>query len=398
MSKVNARERNGSWQYYFEGARVEGKRQRFVKSGFRTRKEALTAGGEALHAYANGGATAPPSELSVSDFLDEWLENAIRLNRAPATYARYRDVCERRIKPAVGSFHLRALGAPALQAILNGMQGEGLRASTMRFTRSVMGAAMKYAVHPRKYLRESPAQHLTLPKAKEKPIVKDAITVEVFNRIIQAFPRDSNLYLPAVIAFYTGMRKSEVLGLTWDCVDLERRTITVERQLCKASSGWALGDLKTESSYRVIKIGQQLAKRLERQKSRALRDRARLGELYTVYHMASDGGLVESYLGDVSPLPVVFPVCVKSHGAIITPNNIEYCMRKIHGELELPHVSFHTFRHTHATLLIEQGANIKSVSRRLGHSSVATTLETYAHVTDRMESETVDAFERAARA
>ena len=393
MSKVNARERKGSWQYYFEGAKVDGKRQRFVKSGFETRKAALKAGNEALYKYLNGGASSAPAEISVSDFLDEWLEDAIRLNRAPATYARYKDVCERRLKPVIGSFHLKAVSAPALQAILNGMQKDGLRASTMQFTKNVMGAAFKYAVHPRKYVTESPAQYLTLPKAKVKPIVKDAITVETFNRIIEAFPRGTNLYLPAIIAFYTGLRKSEVLGLTWDCVDLEKKTITVQKQLCKGESGWYLGELKTQSSYRTIKIGNQLAKRLERQKSRTLRNRVRLGELYTVYYMANNGELKEGYSGEKLAPVIAYPVCVKDNGAIITSNNIEYCMRKVHKELELPNVSFHTFRHTHATLLIEQGANIKSVSRRLGHSDVATTLEVYAHVTERMESETVEAFE-----
>lgn len=393
MSKVNVRERKGSWQYYFEGAKINGKRKRFMKGGFESRKIALKAGNEALYKYLNGGMASAPAELSVSDFLDEWLEDAIRLNRAPQTYARYKDVVERRLKPAVGSFHLKVLNSPALQSILNGMQAEGLRSSTMQFTKNVMTAAFKYAIHPRKYVTESPAQYLTLPKAKKKPLVKDAITVETFNRIIKEFPRGTNLYLPAIIAFYTGLRKSEVLGLTWDCVNLEKKTITVQKQLVKRPEGWGFGELKTRSSYRVIKIGDQLIKRLEKQKARTLRNRVRLGEAFTVQYMANDGELIEGYAEDMLTPVIAYPVCLKDNGAIITPNNIEYCMRKVHKELELPNVSFHTFRHTHATLLIEAGANIKSVSVRLGHSDVATTLETYAHVTERMESETVEAFE-----
>lgn len=394
MSKVNARQRGNRWQYYFEGARVNGKRQRFVKSGFDTKKAALQAGNEALTKYLNGGVVSSPSELSVSDFLDEWL-GTIKPNRAPATYEHYRDVVERRVKPAVGSFRLRTLTSLPLQGILDEMQEQGLRLSTMQFTKNVMTAAFKHAVHPRKYVSESPAQHLVLPRSKTKPLPKDAITVETFNRIIKAFPRGTNLHMPALIAFFTGLRKSEVLGLTWDCVDLERKTITVQKQLVKRPDGWGFGELKTQSSYRTIRIGNQLAKRLERQKAQTLRNRVRLGESYTVQGMTNDGGIVESYAGDnVTPL-LAYPVCVKDNGAIITPNNIEYCMRKVHKELELPNVSFHTLRHTHATLLIEAGANVKSVSVRLGHSDVATTLETYAHVTERMESETVNAFEDA---
>ena len=394
MSKVNARQRGNRWQYYFEGARVNGKRQRFVKSGFDTKKAALQAGNEALVKYLNGGVVSTPSELSVSDFLDEWL-GAIKPNRAPATYEHYRDIIERRVKPAVGSFRLRTLTSLPLQGILDEMQEQGLRLSTMQFTKNVMTAAFKYAVHPRKYVSESPAQYLTLPKSKTKPLPKDAITVDTFNRIIKAFPRGTNLHMPALVAFFTGLRKSEVLGLTWDCVDLERKTITVQKQLVKRPDGWGFGELKTQSSYRTIRIGNQLIRRLERHKAQITRNRVRLGESYTVQGVTNDGGIVESYAGDnVTPL-LAYPVCVKDNGAIITPNNIEYCMRKVHKELELPNVSFHTLRHTHATLLIEAGANVKSVSVRLGHSDVATTLETYAHVTERMESETVNAFEDA---
>ncbi len=392
MSKVNARQRGGSWQYYFEGARVNGKRKRFVKSGFESKKHALKAGNAALYEYLNGGTPAPPNELSVSDYLDEWLE-FIRINRAPNTYNRYKDVIERRVKPATGSFYLRTITSLPLQNILNDMQAQGFRLSTMQFTKNVITAAFKYAVHPREYIQKSPAQYLTLPKSKTKPLMKDAITVDTFKRIINAFPRGTNLYLPAIIAFYTGLRKSEVLGLTWDNVDFENRTITVQKQLCKVSKNWAFGELKTQSSYRTIRIGEQLIKRLERQKARTLRNRVRLGELYQVQFMANNGVLMESYSGDKLTPVIAYPICTKDNGAIITPNNIEYCMRKVHKELELPNVSFHTFRHTHATLLIESGANIKSVSVRLGHSDVATTLETYAHVTERMETETVQAFE-----
>lgn len=397
MSKVNARERNGSWQYYFEGAKIDGKRKRFSKAGFESRKAALLAGNEALYNYNSGGSAAKPTELSVSDYLDEWLENAIKGNRAPATYTRYKEVVERRLKPVIGTYRLKALTSVPLQGILNDMQLQGLRKSTMQFTKNVITAAFKYAVHPRKYVNESPAQYLTLPKSKTKPLIKDAIDVKTFNRIIKEFPIGSNLYLPAIIAFYTGLRKSEVLGLTWDCIDLENKTITVQKQLCKDAEGWYLGELKTQSSYRTIKIGEQLIKRLEKQKARTLRNRVRLGELFTVQYMTNTGHIQEGSIGDMLTPVIVYPVCLKDNGAIITANNIEYCLRKVHKELELPNVSFHTFRHTHATLLIEQGANIKSVSRRLGHSDVATTLEIYAHVTERMENETVEAFEKVNR-
>lgn len=388
MSKVNARKRGKSWQYYFEGAKVDGKRQRIVKSGFETEKEALKAGVAALAEYNAGGAVSKPAEISVADFSEEWLRDVVEPNRAAATYTRYRDAVELRIRPAIGKFPLRTVTPTMLQGILTEMQKAGYRKSSMQFVRAVMSASFKWGHYPRKYLPENPAQFLTVPKAKVKPIVKDAIDVETFRRIVKAFPIGTNLHLPAIIAFYTGLRKSEVLGLTWDDVDMDKRTVTVRKQLLQDKRGRYYGELKTESSYRTVRFGEQLKKHLEREKSRALRNKVRLGADYSVHYVSAGGYILTGDAHEVLAPVIAYPVCRKSNGDFITKQNLDYCFRKVHKEMELPHVSFHTFRHTHATLLLERGANIKSVSERLGHSDVATTMEIYAHVTDDMETET----------
>lgn len=85
-------------------------------------------------------------------------------------------------------------------------------------------------------------------------------------------------------------------------------------------------------------------------------------------------------------------VCTKENGTMVTPDSFKYASKVINFELGIE-FNFHSLRHTHATLLIESGANIKSVQARLGHSSIKTTLDTYTHATIKMAEDSVELFE-----
>ena len=87
MSEINVRKRGQKWQYQFEAAKIEGKRKQITKSGFNTKKEALDAGVKALAEYNNSGLHFEPSEISMSDYLDYWLENYVELNLRTNTIA-----------------------------------------------------------------------------------------------------------------------------------------------------------------------------------------------------------------------------------------------------------------------------------------------------------------------
>lgn len=90
--------------------------------------------------------------------------------------------------------------------------------------------------------------------------------------------------------------------------------------------------------------------------------------------------------------PDTEPVCIKENGSMLTSGSFRYCSRVVHYELGNPSFDYHSLRHTHATILIENGANIKDVQERLGHSNIETTMNTYVHNTDSMKKESVDIF------
>ena len=169
------------------------------------------------------------------------------------------------------------------------------------------------------------------------------------------------------------MRGGEIAALTWNDVDLINGTITVKHTLVhgeKGSNSFVLGTPKTASSYRTIHIGKSLIDLLIKHKEYQNKNREMYGQWYTESNF----------------------ICTKENGEQITIDSYKYLSRVVNYELGI-RFSMHSLRHTHATLLLEKGANIKDIQKRLGHSKLSTTMDTYSHVTDKMKNATVDIFE-----
>jgi integrase len=208
--------------------------------------------------------------------------------------------------------------------------------------------------------------------------------VDEFNKIVDRFPFGSSFYIPLQIAFNTGMRDSEVCGLTWDCIDLEEGKIKVEKIILKKAMQWCFGTPKTTSSQREILIGKTLIDILKKHKKYQLENRLKYGEFYSnnLYKFEEINKKYNST--DL--------VCTKENGELVSTDSLKYLSRVVNYELGI-NFNFHSLRHTHATILLEADANIKDFQKRLGHSKLATTMDTYSHVTDKMNQDSVNIFE-----
>jgi ATP-dependent helicase/nuclease subunit A len=216
-------------------------------------------------------------------------------------------------------------------------------------------------------------QYVSMPKYNDPKKDKDdlkVISLECFSKIINRFPQGSSFYVPLQIAFNTGMRAAEVCGLTWDCVDLNSKTITVEKILLKQGKEWVFGTPKTQSSNRTILIGNTLAAILKHHKKFQMENKLKYEQYYTDSNF----------------------VCTKENGELVTTDSLKYLSRIVNYELQIP-FNFHSLRHTHATMLLESGGNIKEIQHRLGHSKLATTMDTYSHITNKLRQESVDILE-----
>lgn len=384
--KILTRKRGTTWEYRFESAKVDGKRKYISKSGFRTQKEALAAGTQALAEYQNGGLTYSPSDISVSDYMGVWLEKYVRVNLRHKTQLGYIGIINNHINPALGHYKLNALNPAILQDFANGLKSKGFSRRHVVGILSMLSNALKYAVTPLKFIRHNPMAEVQTPKIANPARSRVVLSAEDWKRIISRFPFGNKYHISLIIGYYTGLRISEVFGLTWEDIDFENLEINVSKQTIRMQKGkWNLDEPKTKSSARTVKFGKELASILKKEKARQAENRLRYGEYYTFYSLV-DKELVLDKNGKVKL------ICVDENGMLVTTDSFKYCSRVIHHELNIE-FDFHCLRHTHATVLIENGVSPKSVQMRLGHEKIETTLQTYVHDTEEMAERAADIFE-----
>lgn len=374
--KGGVRKRYGSWYYYFDLGSVEGKRKKIERKavGAETKAQAEKILRKAMEDYENTGVIFDPPTTSLHDYMLFWLEEYVKINLKYNTQENYKNIIDNHINPAIGKIKLRSITPEILQKFINDKHREGLSRKTLSIFHTVLQGALKQAVYPYKLLRENPMQYVKLPR-KENIKTTEAdlkiLPMSSIKKIIDFLDTSNTFYMPFHIGLNTGMRVSEVCALTWDCVDLINGTVTVDKIMVCVNKEWVFGTPKTKSSYRTIQIGGSLVKILKEQKIRQKENRLRYGEYYRISDF----------------------VCTKENGENVTPASCKWSGRNIRDKLGID-FNFHSLRHTHATLLLEQNAPIKEIQARLGHSRSGITLDTYSHLTDKMKSQTVDIFEQ----
>lgn len=405
MSKINVRKRGNKWQYQFEAAKIEGKRKQITKSGFNTKKEALEAGIQALAEYNNSGLHFEPSEMSVSDYFDYWYENYVRIELKINAQRNYYNHIKNHIKPKLGKYKLKSLTPAILKEFLTQFYKDGFKKNTLKGLKGVLSGALKYAVYPCGFIKENPMNYVKLPKydIQEDSTDVKCITNEQFQKIITRFNSSSCYYLPLMIGYYTGFRIGETFGLTWDDIDFENKTILINKAMYynDETKSWYLGTPKTKTSTRTIQIGDTLLSILKKAKKQQSENRLKYGTYYTNTFESEE--LIENkkyrrlyFLPSniTTTYKKVNLVCVRENGTAITSGSFKYVSKIVNYELGID-FSYHSLRHTHATILIENGAEIKDVQVRLGHSDIDTTYNLYVHHTPKMSNNSVQIFEQA---
>ncbi|MFR8171510.1 MAG: tyrosine-type recombinase/integrase [Marvinbryantia sp.] len=419
MGQVTTRKRGKTWEYGFEGAKIAGKRNRITKGGFRTKADALEAGNKALAQYNSAGQSFSPSQISVADYLDYWMDNYCKMNLKYNTLNGYRKIIDTHLKPQFGHYRLCALTAAPIQEYANQLKINGYARGSVVGIISTLSGALNYAVEPMHYLQYNPCNNIRYPKFAPKAETRFIISPEDFSQIIARFGPGTPFYLPLMLGYYTGMRISEAFALTWDDIDLEACTLTVNKITVKRNRGttmqkikrkenreeksaWYFGTPKTKGSVRTIKFGETLFNALRSAKRKQKENRLRYGEYYTDIFLLPEQDekgdkilrLVEVERSIPCALTRTDMVCVRENGQYISTDSFKYCARVIQHELKIA-FNYHSLRHTHATMLIENGADIKDVQERLGHDNIQTTMQTYVHNTETMSNRSVDIFEQA---
>jgi integrase len=335
--------RDGRWQ----GSWTDntGKRRYLYAT---SRKEAAERLAEAVREKQHG-LLGP--EQTVAGYLSDWLERAEHLR--PITRRRYEALIRLWIVPAFGSVQIRKLTPQHVANLLSSMKGRRSPA-TIGQVRNLLGGAMQEALEWRQIIA-NPVRGVRAPKVEKHEM--QVLSIPEMHVLLNGVDGDpfEALY---VLALTSGARLGELLALRWKDVDLEAGTMSISATLTRLDGKWTRQPPKTASSVRILPLS-------ARGKSALRAHRIRMAEELLPLRYRTEG----------ETLVFLF------HGAPVNGfHTTERMYKPLLRRLGLPELRFHDLRHCFTSLMISEGVPITVISRMLGHSSVKTTMDTYAHL------------------
>ena len=306
---------------------------------------------------AKGLDAAKAGRYTVGQWMEVWFEHYAKVKVRPSSHQTYRGYIDNHIKPNIGKIPLEKLTSLELQKLYKKLlekgrvdrlesrnQAKGLSPKTVRNIHHIISSAMKLA-QEQKLIASSPAEGCALPRLEHREM--KTLPVEQLQSFLRV-ARDSGVFELYYLELATGLRRGELLGLKWEDIDLERGDLRVRRQIARINGEVVEAPLKTKNAYRTLPLAEDTVSILLEQKEK------------------------------VGGSPWVFP---SPTGGPISPDSVLHMLHRVLKRAGLPKVRFHDLRHTFATLALQNGVDVKTVSGMLGHFSAGFTLDTYAHVT-----------------
>lgn len=374
MSGDGVYKRGKKWAFLYEGVPDEkGNRKRHYKGNFATKKQAKEARDD-LKASIKAGTHVEPIKQTVATYLlDEWLPG-LRLSGdvRPSTLSSYEMLIRQHIVPKLGGTQLQALNVKQINDLYKHLLTEGrsdgkgaLSRKSVRNVHALLRKALADAVRSQT-LNRNPAEFAGAPKVraanKEELKTWDAAQLGTFLTSM----KDTRLYPLFHLLACTGMRRGEVLGLRWEDVSLEPRPpkpgeparpyLSVVQTLVTVDYEIVFSRPKTKKGERFIDLDERTVAILRSWRKRQLE------ELFATA-ATNERGLVFT----------------KVDGTPLHPDFISQTFDRAVKRSGLPRIRLHDLRHSYATISLSSGVHAKVVSERLGHSTVAFTLDVYSH-------------------
>lgn len=352
-----------------------GKRKQMWTSIKGTKKDAEKRLAELLY-QLDTGTFVKPGKTTLGQYLEGWLKDYAWPNLAGRTAEGYEYIIRRHIIPNLGNVALTQLKPEHLQSYyserLAGGRYDGkggLSPRSVRHHHMVLHCALQIAV---KWglLYRNPADAVSPPKASITKI--DTWNEDDIRQFLSA-TRDSPYYPIFYLALFTGMRRSELLALRWQDVDLLFSQLSVSRSLHHLKTGeMVFRQPKSAKGNRTVALPPSATLMLKEYRQKRCLEMAMLGKVL------SEDDLVFSH-ADGSPL---------------LPNTISHAWEKAVKRTGLKRIRLHDARHSHASLMLKQGIHPKIVQERLGHSSIQVTLDTYSHVAPGLQDAAAKRFDQ----
>ncbi|SDZ59729.1 Site-specific recombinase XerD [Evansella caseinilytica] len=371
---------SGKWQ-----ARVH-KDGKLVSIGtFRTSKEAKIEAAK-VEERIYYGQTLNDRNMLFKEVVNDWLEHK-KANVKESTFVQLEVIIRNHILPTFGDKKIMTIKRIEIKRWIatfgelneNGKEKYSF-GSRLKYL-SVMKSILHYAVHELEVLEKNPADKLKVPVKDSVALKKEKVkyfSLEELNQLLdfmkaykhQRFPDYQLYYTLMLFLSKTGLRISEALALRWE--DINGDKITIDKQTSRDdNNNVKLTTLKNSSSYRTIKIDNDLVRELKKFKMK--QNELLLGN--PRFRKNEDSIIFQNF-----------------NGHYLTPSTIRETMQDYCKKAGVDYKGTHGFRHTHAVLLLESGASLKYVSNRLGHKTIKTTADTYLDVTEKIEEDELQKF------
>ena len=356
---------NGSWEARVTVGRDPETGRQIRKSFYgktqaEVNRKIRTAAGD-----IDNGTYLEPSSILVPDWFDVWI-NDYTANLSENSVKKYSSGINTHIKPRFQSVKLKDLNQIQVQQFINDMT-KTHSPKSVKDLHGILHSGLETAVEIG-YIPKNPASNTKLP-IREKKEIKELSQSDIQNFLAEIEP---TLYRDIFrAALLTGMRQSELIGLSWDRVDMEKGTILIDRQLQRLDRQYKFTPPK-HNKTRTISIGQTGIDLLREVRQQQLENRMRAGSAWS------------------NPDDLVF---TNQIGKNFVHSTVQHNFDRIAKAIDRPDATMHTLRHTYAVNAIQSGVDYKTLSEFLGHVSVSFTLDVYANVSEDMRKSCVEKME-----
>lgn len=364
--------KDGTWEARYTVGRDPGTGKQIQKSVYGKTQKEVRQRLQQITTSIDEGMYIAPSKLTVEQWLNTWLSDFC-VDVKPRTLDKYASTVRVRLVPHLGKIKLSDLSTHHIQHVYNGfLRGSAgfkkMSTKSIRDTHGTLHRALQQAVEL-DYIKINPSDRCKLPRIEKTDIKPmESQQIGTFLRALKG-NRYERLFM---VDLFTGLRMGEILALSWDCIDFNKGTLRVYRQLHQVKGQYIYGTLKNDKP-RSLTVAPTVLEALKEQRAQQ-----------RLWKMAA-GAIWEN------EEDLVFTDEIGRH---LSPNSIRSALHRITEPMGLEGFRFHDLRHSYAVSSLQAGDDLKTLQSNLGHHTAAFTMEVYGHCTEEMQQASASRMER----
>jgi len=378
IKKYTKKDGSAAYQFnaYLGVDPATGKPKRTTRRGFQTKKEAQLALSRLKLEIEEEG-FKETKRYKFTELYELWFESAYRNTVKESTYTKTQELFNNHILKKFGALYLDKITIPYCQKTVKDWSDTLSKFPQLKnYTSKVLDYAVTLEL-----IKSNPMRKIIMPRKKvdvngeklEKFFTKEELQ-EFFGCLAKEEGWSYKWPVIYRVLAFSGMRVGEVLALTWKDIDFEGQTVTVNKTLTRGQkNALIIQEPKTKSGVRTIAFDETTLSMLQTWRRTQAKDYLKLG------------------FNTMQPDQCLF---TNTRNEFLQPSNVLTRLHRLIKKHDLKRITVHGFRHTHCSLLFESGASLKEVQDRLGHSDIQTTMNIYAHVTEKAKEKTAENFAR----